>query len=541
MNKRELLSKRPSFSAIRLCCVAALFILFTIVPTVVSKAEESATATVQISDQEKKEPIGTLIDSVDKLKPAVATGTVEVKEDSKKNDSAAPDQKASQGSATQTVSVETGKKSSDTTSNAATKKSTAGASKESDSKRKQASASSSKSSSTVLKKKTGNEPAPPKPVVESEEKAALPIVVPTEKNTGSERAEKTNIEKKQDEPAISVTPPTETVASEPEPVQEDTGPAMFFVRSGPIFSQQERKRRIERLRIAGYHPAVVQDSTKDEKDKCYLELGRFTDMELALSLLMVIKGVDNDFYVIGNKAGRRPGETVLSSRDMDRLFPHVAGESGEDQFKLLTTRPIEAEPKIDRVAQVDESGDNRKLIVRKTISSRDRANIGGNFNEPPANTNIPIDDNARPQVIRRAINNAPVAENSPVKAEQPGSNLKEQLRKYAWDMRKQGYGVYLDDESTTSSEGVLVGMFDNKKAAIELGEELRNYGYSVNVVQEPGSSNQFYVYADPESTSREIIVTSRNSLESHKADEKFEPPANPPVDSIINLMRTRPK
>lgn len=76
------------------------------------------------------------------------------------------------------------------------------------------------------------------------------------------------------------------------------------------------------------------------------------------------------------------------------------------------------------------------------------------------------------------------------------SPVRKRLRDMAWSMREKGYGVFLEDETELTPEGILVGVFDNEYDASDLANELGSYGYSMRVLKETYGGTRYYVYVD---------------------------------------------
>lgn len=351
-------------------------------------------------------------------------------------------------------------------------------------------------------------------------------------------------------PPPQATPPPEqpeqpaVETQEPARVGEIATPLLYVVSSSPIISEEDMKRRADALRGRGYHPVTVKVQTSEGGEFYVLELGRLAEMELALNLLFRVKEIDQDFFIVGTIATSREGDGLLpqDAGKLFPLFPSRAGEGGEDSLKLLAGLAVG--PKTgEAYISVGEGGEER-LVVRRRIEPGDKgiakSGSSGKATARPKNETGEPGESGRTGSAAGGADTGGRAAPTAKQMQRPAApqpSVKESLRSIAWDMRAQGFDVYLEDESFQGPEGVLVGMFDRKEDALELAGELQSYGYAVNVIQETGLSDVYYVYADPENLSREMMVITPETLEEYQTRDNFNPPPNPSIDALLDLSK----
>jgi hypothetical protein len=327
-------------------------------------------------------------------------------------------------------------------------------------------------------------------------------------------------------------PSVENTPVEPAPEMAATQP-LFIVRSSPILSKEDLDKRSDALRSQGYHPFARNEKLAGGEEYFVLELGRMPDMDQALGLLFELKKFDSDFFIIGTQATLVENGGLLPE-GAERLFPYRGGAGGEDSLKLLTAQAVG--PKTGQAYVTIGASGERKLVVRRKIeigdmgSSATGSQITVNPQQQPSG-----DTSGTKSGAPAGGNNVPLSIGGPIGLPEQKTSVKDKLRSIAWDMRSHGFDVYFEGESFEGPEGVLVGMFDKKDDAVALGNEVQGYGYSVNIIQESGLSDTYYVYADPSSAPREMIIVSPDKLEGYRPRNTFNPPPDPTAAALLNL------
>ncbi len=333
--------------------------------------------------------------------------------------------------------------------------------------------------------------------------------------------------------------PAPEAASEPAAARK-----LFVVRSSPILTDKEYERRAALLSIEGYHPVKREETASNGDKYLTIEMGMFSEMTAATDLLMRIKQIDSDFYVVGTQLTRAATGGLLD--DMEHIFPGAGraravlpSGSSEDSLSLLLAQA--AGPKTGSVA-VKTSGDGvEKLVVRRLIRPGDMGMATGATIEPSfAAAAIPRGGSARGAEGGLAMMRAgprPATADSRISRSPSPEPISEKLRKIAWSMRAEGVDVYLEDESFKGPEGVLVGMFDRQNEAAELGRELQEYGYAVNIIMETGLKDMYYVYADPDSAATDMMIVTPEATDPYRASDAFAPPLDPGVEALLRMSK----
>ncbi|HPI77877.1 MAG TPA: hypothetical protein PLK80_14185 [bacterium] len=319
---------------------------------------------------------------------------------------------------------------------------------------------------------------------------------------------------------------------------------LFIVRSSPIITDKEYERRAALLSIEGYHP-FKREETASNGDKYFtIEMGTFSEMTAATDLLMRIKQIDSDFYVVGTQSTRSATGGLLD--EMEHIFPGagraravLSSGSAEDSLSLLLAQA--AGPKTGSVAVKTSADGVEKIVVRRMIKPGDMGTAPGGAAEPSFTAAaIPRGSSARgaddSPALARSGPRAATADSRISRTPSP-EPVSEKLRKIAWSMRAEGMDVYLEDESFKGPEGVLVGMFDRQSEAAELGRELQEYGYAVNIIMETGLKDMYYVYADPESAATDMMIVTPEATDPYRASDAFSPPLNPGVEALLNMSK----
>lgn len=332
----------------------------------------------------------------------------------------------------------------------------------------------------------------------------------------------------------------------PQVAAEAAARKLFIVRSSPILTDKEYERRAAALSIEGYHP-FKREETASNGDKYFtIEMGTFSEMAPATELLMSIRRIDSEFFVVGTQTTRTATGGLLD--EMDHIFPGAGTGrartmpqtgSAEDSLSLLLAQA--AGPKTGTVA-VKSSGDGiEKLVVRRLIKPGDMGAAAGAAIEPTfAAAAIPR--GGQPSAgdtgaaLSRTGPRAATADSRISRTPAP-EPVSEKLRRIAWAMRAEGLDVYLEDESFKGPEGVLVGMFDRQNEAAELGKELQDYGYAVNIIMETGLKDMYFVYADPESATTEMMIVTPEATDPYRASDVFAPPRNPGVEALLKMSK----
>gem|GEM_PF-1806127 len=312
----------------------------------------------------------------------------------------------------------------------------------------------------------------------------------------------------------------------PAPIVEPPAPAMFIVRTGPMLTEKDKDRRAGMLRAAGYHPITKKETVPGGGEYFLLELGRFWDMALAVDLLFKIKQLDSDFFIVGTQISSGAGDMPIGDR-LNQLFPH---KDGEDSLKLLENKISANKPAPAAVDSSDEG--TEKLIVRRVIRLSDKGTA-------KPKQSAPVSGGGASVKADRAPGGAVFVPNLPQPVSKTPEPILDKLRQAAWNMRENGFDVYLEDEKHTSPEGVLVGIFENKDDAVSLAEELKGYGYTVSIIQQEDIAAKYRVYADPQSASGDISVITPDTLRQYNENSAFNPPSNPASDSLLELSQPR--
>ncbi|MCK5844850.1 MAG: hypothetical protein KAG97_09095, partial [Victivallales bacterium] len=301
----------------------------------------------------------------------------------------------------------------------------------------------------------------PKPQIKPapEEKA---VAKPEPKPTESVSAEKAKpIEEIVDKKAVH-----EEKVQEVE-IDYDAG-KKFLVRSVALTAGDDVVRLLNTLIRYDFHPVVLEETLSTGDVYYYLDMGRFDSVKNAVRLLVYLRNFSDEFFMLGvGGTEKGPAGGLVISRKFDELFPHHAGGGGEDLIALLSSD--------------DFAGDASE-------------------------------DSYFPSTIGVAAVDRTPSTIAPAQTDQDGVTIEKQLRHVAWEMRENGYDVYLEDETFAKPEGVLVGIFETREDALDLSEELKSYGYSVNMIFESGFGEKYYVYADPESVEREITIIHPDAI-----------------------------
>jgi len=305
--------------------------------------------------------------------------------------------------------------------------------------------------------------------------------------------------------------------------------SLYIVRSGPILTEQDKNQRVQLLKLAGYHPVVKKETLKEGKVFYILELGRFTEMSMAVDLLLKLKDTSSDFFIVGTGNG----VDLLAGSGLKEIFPGKGMEGEEDNLTLLSAHAANF-----KTAGISSNNENvEKLIVRKLIRPGDKGiakPVQDTASSNPAKVVSPKVASLLP-ASNKIIMRKPNIEST----EGASLSVRERLLKIAWQMREGGYDVRLEDEDKPGPEGKLVGIFNRKEDALDLAQELKEYGYAVNVIQEENGGGLFGVYADPESVSGDISVITPDTLKQYKQKKGFIPPEDTSADTLLNLMQSQ--
>ncbi len=348
----------------------------------------------------------------------------------------------------------------------------------------------------------------PTPATAPEKNAATTPTASTVKKTAQKPPEKQPV----DENAEKKPAETAAVDKKPSPTrktEEDTSPKRFLVRSVALTADNDLVDLINKLIKHGYHPVILEE-TLDSGDKFfYLDMGRFDDAQSAVQLLVYLRAYSNDFFVLGTGSARGPGSGLLSSTKLDEIFPGD-GSGGKDLLAMLSASDF-------AVGLYDRDRIIKEPVAEATSDTGGRKSGG--------------------------VNESGIATGPVLKVTQPslvgyeGIPLEKKLRDLAWEMRGRGFDVYLEDETFTKPQGVLVGIFQNQDEALDLSKELQGYGYAVNVIFESGMEDAYFVYADPDSSTREITVVKPDEIDKFRVKDEFSPPDQPVADALLNLSK----
>jgi cell division septation protein DedD len=314
--------------------------------------------------------------------------------------------------------------------------------------------------------------------------------------------------------------------------QEPAEPAMFVVRSGALPAESDKSRRVDALRTAGYHPIVKKETTPEGGEYFVIELGRFWDMELAVDLLAKIKPFDSDFFIVATQANIAGGETLTGDR-LSKIFPY----EGEDSLDLLKKQVSKPKPLV--AVATNEEG-NERLIVRRLIRPEDKGSA-----KPTQDLQVTVGRGAKTggESANPRSDLAPggpvFAVHQPQQVAKGAAPVSDVLRQAAWNMRENGFDVYLEDEKKAGPEGVLVGIFEQKDEALGLADELKSYGYAVSVIQQEDADGKYQVFADVKNTSADISVITPEGLSQYKGTKGFNPPADSASDTLLELSQPR--
>ncbi|MEW6200362.1 MAG: hypothetical protein AB1546_00170 [bacterium] len=260
---------------------------------------------------------------------------------------------------------------------------------------------------------------------------------------------------------------------------------VFIVRSHSYLKPEDYQLLLQKLKDEGYHPFVREEKTGDEKF-FYLELGTFAEVKTALPLVMELRSKGYAFFIYTATGEAQGGEAILSPLAAEKIFP--AAGANADHLGMLTD-----------IAR----GRAPAAPVEVAIKSRMPARI-----------------------------TPPVAPGAAVKSVLPSaeSPVRERLREFAWDMRENGYSVYVEGESIVFPEGILLGMFDNREDADDLADEIGSYGYKVHIVTETDDGERYFVYVEQESSQPQL---------SEGAGEKegAAPTEGDALDYLLKKMR----
>ncbi len=375
---------------------------------------------------------------------------------------------------------------------------------------------------TNVNEENTDEAAAEEPAVEKETPVdRAPAEEPAADKTPAEKAAPAS----QESTSSEITPAEETIDTQPVPSKK------YLVRSSPILTETDAQERMKALEAEGYHPIAREELIGDNDKFFVLDMGRFNKIELAINMLEKVREIDPDFFIVGTRFVRSEYKGLFSNMEMDTMFPHISGDGGEDSLALLTGQV--AGPKTGAAVVKMEGDSQEKLIVRKNIN-------GDEEGIDPSDNNFRLIAGSAEQNLELDETETGQKENIPKEHDSVKQRMlvHEKLQEMAWDMRAQGLSVYLENESFDGPEGTLAGMFDDKDSALELGEELRGYGYSVNVIRETGINDMYYVYADPDSTSREMMVITPEDFQQYEKKNNFNPPPNPALDTLLGLVRT---
>ena len=258
---------------------------------------------------------------------------------------------------------------------------------------------------------------------------------------------------------------------------------VFLVRTRSYLQPGDYQQILKKLEEDGYHPFVREEKTKDG-NFFYLELGSFTEPKTALPLVMELRSRGYPFFLYATSAETKTDGQILSPITADNLFPSRGGN-------------------VDRLELIMEIAGAKSppAPLPGVITTKKPAHI-----TPPAVTGA----GAKPIV-------------------QPKSSpIRDRLRDIAWEMREKGFRVYVENESTTTSEGTLVGIFDNKEDAADLGNELSSYGYNVQIMKEAGNGERYFVY---------VAIGEPSSQPSASEEKKPEPSPASPLDYLLDNLR----
>lgn len=305
--------------------------------------------------------------------------------------------------------------------------------------------------------------------------------------------------------------------------------SLYIVRSGSILTEQDKNQRVQLLKLAGYHPVVKKETLKEGKEFYILELGRFTEMSMAVDLLLKLKETSSDFFIVGTGNGI----DLLAGSGLKEIFTGKGMKDEEDNLTLLSAHAANF-----KTAGISSNNENvEKLVVRKLIRPGDKG-IAKPAQDTASSTPAKV---VSPKVtsLLPASNKIIMRKANIESTEGASLSVRERLLKIAWQMREGGYDVRLEDEDKPGPEGKLVGIFNSKEDALDLAQELKEYGYAVNVIQEENGGGLFGVYADPESVSGDISVITPDTLKQYKQKKGFIPPEDASADTLLNLMQSQ--
>jgi len=360
-----------------------------------------------------------------------------------------------------------------------------------------------------------------------EKKESKPAPAEVEKPDGGKKEprpgaeEPATVAEKSPEPKEhAAKPPPEKV--EPAPAQQPppaAGPPVYIVRSRPFVDKNEKDALEALLLDHDYHPSVVEQKLPGRDAQYIVEMGRFDSMHHAVGLLLQVKELTDEFFIVRSGGSQKESASataggLFSGGGLQDVFPGRGGGNDTDVIELLGDIP-ELEPP----APLPMTGLERENAVAK-LQRQKAPKMIEDFNEAEGI----VKSSPRP--------GPPVASGGKV---QPAP-LKNRIRDIAWEMRERGFGVYLEKESFKHPEGIMVGVFDSREGAKELAEELVGYGYAVNVIHEVYGDGRFYVYADPENTTRGITFIDPDKIEEHRVTNEFNPPPDPLADPLLNMI-----
>ena len=278
----------------------------------------------------------------------------------------------------------------------------------------------------------------------------------------------------------------------------------FIVRSAPFAGKREVAMLSNSLSEHGFHP-VIQTDKAGGNEYYYLEMGGFDNLEKAMDLLMLLKNLGFDFFIEGGNgaggAGGTASSALVAKSKTTQLFP-FDGDPVADQFDLLAAVPMPGGPPMP--APPWATGQN-----------------------PDATG---LQKNTTPKVLQ-----------GPVRPDVPEmSNVGKQLQSMAWTLRGKGFGVFFDQESYQTPEGVLVGVFEDLRDAEDLKLELQDYGYTTKIQNDMIEKTPvFYVYAVVDDIPPPMIRVEQGDKPDSGNKETFSPPGDDSMDTLLKLTKPR--